>query len=164
MRRIAAVSVCGPLDRMIFDHRMAGPVRTTAVRIWRNYDDGDEIRVQPILQQSRPTARSRVAIRVNLDPEIAALLPALNDGFPRVETMSAPQLRAVIRERAQCLQNPEPVARVVDRTVPGPAGDISVRIYWPTASSRIRCRSSCLPMGAASCSATWTPMTTCAVP
>jgi acetyl esterase len=72
---------------------------------------------------------------VNLDPEIAALLPALNDGFPRVETMTAPQLRAVIRERAQRLQNPEPVAKVIDRTVPGPVGQISIRIYWPTGLS-----------------------------
>jgi DNA-binding IclR family transcriptional regulator len=51
---IAAVSVCGPLDRMTLDHRMAGPVRTTAMGIWRNYDDGDAIRVHPILQQPRP--------------------------------------------------------------------------------------------------------------
>ena len=51
---IAAVSVCGPLDRMAFDHRLAGPVRTTALNIWRNFDDGDAIRVQPILQQPRP--------------------------------------------------------------------------------------------------------------
>jgi DNA-binding IclR family transcriptional regulator len=51
---IAAVSVCGPLDRMAFDHRLAGPVRTTALGIWRNYDDGREVRVQPILQQPRP--------------------------------------------------------------------------------------------------------------
>jgi acetyl esterase len=72
---------------------------------------------------------------VNLDPEIAALLSALNDGFPRVETMTAPQLRAVIRGRAQRLQNPEPVAEVVDRTVPGPAGQINTRIYWPTGLS-----------------------------
>jgi acetyl esterase len=69
---------------------------------------------------------------VNLDPEIAALLPALNRGFPRVETMTAPQLRAVIRERAVLLQHPEPVGEVTDRTVPGPAGDIEVRIYCPT--------------------------------
>jgi acetyl esterase len=69
---------------------------------------------------------------VTLDPEIGALLPALNRGFPRVETMTAPQLRAVIAERAVLLQNPEPVAKVVDRTVPGPAGDIAIRIYWPT--------------------------------
>jgi acetyl esterase len=72
---------------------------------------------------------------VNLDPEIAALLSALNDGFPRVETMTAPQLRAIIRGRAQRLQNPEPVAEVVDRTVPGPAGQINTRIYWPTGLS-----------------------------
>jgi DNA-binding IclR family transcriptional regulator len=51
---IAAVSVCGPLDRMAFDHRLAGPVRTTALGIWRNYDDGGAVRVQPILQQLRP--------------------------------------------------------------------------------------------------------------
>jgi hypothetical protein len=38
---------------MAFDHRLAGPVRTTALNIWRNYDDG-AIRVQPILQQPRP--------------------------------------------------------------------------------------------------------------
>jgi acetyl esterase len=72
---------------------------------------------------------------VTLDPEIAALLPALNDGFPRVETMTAPQLRAVIRERAQLLQHPEPVAMVIDETAPGPAGDIDIRIYWPKRSS-----------------------------
>jgi acetyl esterase len=71
---------------------------------------------------------------VKLDPEIAALLPALNRGFPRVETMTAPQLRAVIAERAVPLQNPEPVAKVIDRTVPGAAGDIAIRIYWPTGS------------------------------
>ncbi len=69
----------------------------------------------------------------SLDPEIAALLPALNRGFPRVETMTAPQLRAVIAERAVLLQNPEPVARVTDRTVPGPGGNIKIRIYWPSA-------------------------------
>jgi DNA-binding IclR family transcriptional regulator len=51
---IAAVSVCGPLDRMAFDHRLAGPVRATALSIWRNFDDGDAIRVRPILQQARP--------------------------------------------------------------------------------------------------------------
>jgi acetyl esterase len=72
---------------------------------------------------------------VSLDPQIADLLPALNDGFPRVETMTAPQLRAVIRERAQRLQHPEPVGEVVNRTLSGPAGDIGVRIYWPTESS-----------------------------
>jgi acetyl esterase len=72
---------------------------------------------------------------VSLDPQIAELLPAMNRGFPRVETMTAPQLRAVLSERAVLLQRPEPVSQVVDRTVPGPAGDINVRIYWPTDTS-----------------------------
>jgi DNA-binding IclR family transcriptional regulator len=51
---LAAVSVCGPLDRMAFDHRLAGLVRMTALSIWRNFDDGGAVRVQPILQQPRP--------------------------------------------------------------------------------------------------------------
>lgn len=51
---IAAVSVCGPLDRMTFDHRLAGPVRTTALSIWRTFTDEGSVRVQPILQRPRP--------------------------------------------------------------------------------------------------------------
>jgi acetyl esterase len=72
---------------------------------------------------------------VNLDAEIAKLLPALNRYFPRVETMTGPQLRAVIRERAVPPPCPAPVGAVADRTVPSTAGDIAVRIYWPAASS-----------------------------
>jgi acetyl esterase len=72
---------------------------------------------------------------VSLDAEIADLLPALNGGFPRVETMTAPQLRALIRQRVQRLPHPEPVGKTIDETVPGPTGDIAVRIYWPIVSS-----------------------------
>jgi acetyl esterase len=72
---------------------------------------------------------------VNLDAEIAELLPALNAYFPRVETMAAPQLRAVIRERGVHPPRPEPVGRVANQSVPGPAGEINVRIYWPARSS-----------------------------
>lgn len=50
----AAVSVCGPVDRMAFDHRLSAPVRTTALNIWRHVDDG-QVRVRPTLQQhARP--------------------------------------------------------------------------------------------------------------
>jgi len=72
---------------------------------------------------------------VSLDAQIAKVLPALNSYFPRVETMTGPQLRAVIRERAVPPPHPAPVRAVADRTVPSPAGDIAVRIYWPTVSS-----------------------------
>ncbi|ORA28207.1 IclR family transcriptional regulator [Mycobacterium aquaticum] len=36
---VAAVSVCGPVDRLPFDNRLAAPVRITALQIWRNLDD-----------------------------------------------------------------------------------------------------------------------------
>ena len=50
---VAAVLICGPVDRMTFDHRLAAPVRMTALGIWRNVEDG-RVRVHPTLQQSRP--------------------------------------------------------------------------------------------------------------
>ncbi len=50
---IAAVSVCGPMNRMMFDSRLAGPVRMTAMGIWRNLGDG-AARVAPTLQPLRP--------------------------------------------------------------------------------------------------------------
>ncbi|WP_410872658.1 IclR family transcriptional regulator [Nocardia sp. A7] len=56
---VAAVSVCGPVDRMLFDHRLSAPVRTTALNIWRHVDDG-RVRVHPTLQQHpRPLGTSR---------------------------------------------------------------------------------------------------------
>lgn len=47
---VAAVSVCGPAERMAFDHRLAAPVRMTALAVWRNLDDGTH-RVTPTLQR-----------------------------------------------------------------------------------------------------------------
>lgn len=47
---VAAVSVCGPMNKMSFE-RLTAPVRMTAMGIWRNADDG---RVTPTLQQMRP--------------------------------------------------------------------------------------------------------------
>lgn len=50
---IAAVSVCAPMPRMAFDHRLTAPVRMTAVNIWRHIQDGQN-RVAPTLQTVRP--------------------------------------------------------------------------------------------------------------
>jgi DNA-binding IclR family transcriptional regulator len=50
---VAAVSVCGPMSRMMFDQRTAAPVRMTAMGIWRNVEDGPQ-RVAPTLQPLRP--------------------------------------------------------------------------------------------------------------
>lgn len=50
---VAAVSVCGPMNRMMFDQPLAAPVRMTAMGIWRDVEDGPR-RVAPTLQQARP--------------------------------------------------------------------------------------------------------------
>jgi DNA-binding IclR family transcriptional regulator len=55
---IAAVSVCGPMNRMMFDSRLAAPVRMTAMGIWRNVEDGPQ-RVAPTLQPLRPLRPAR---------------------------------------------------------------------------------------------------------
>jgi DNA-binding IclR family transcriptional regulator len=55
---IAAVSVCGPMNRMMFDQRLAAPVRMTAMGIWRNVEDGPQ-RVAPTLQPLRPLLPQR---------------------------------------------------------------------------------------------------------
>jgi DNA-binding IclR family transcriptional regulator len=59
---VAAVSVCGPMNRMMFDQRLTAPVRMTAMAIWRNVEDGPA-RVAPTLQPLRPLRPSRPAPR-----------------------------------------------------------------------------------------------------
>jgi DNA-binding IclR family transcriptional regulator len=55
---VAAVSVCGPMNRMTFDQRLTAPVRMTAMAIWRNIEDGPQ-RVAPTLQPLRPLRSAR---------------------------------------------------------------------------------------------------------
>ncbi|WP_292980486.1 alpha/beta hydrolase [Mycobacterium sp.] len=66
-----------------------------------------------------------------LDPQLAPLIEALDAGFPPVHTMTGAQARATIRSRFVPPREPEPVADIRDATVPGPGGDISVRVYRP---------------------------------
>ena len=68
---------------------------------------------------------------MSLDPQIATLIEALDAGFPPVHTMTGAQARATIRSRLAPPAEPEPVAEVRDETIPGPGGDIPVRIYRP---------------------------------
>jgi DNA-binding IclR family transcriptional regulator len=48
---VAAVSVCGPLPHLRFDHRLTAPVRMTATAIWRKLDRNH---VVPTLQRRLP--------------------------------------------------------------------------------------------------------------
>jgi acetyl esterase len=72
---------------------------------------------------------------VTLDPQLAPLIEGLDAGFPPVHTMTGAQARAAIRARFVPPAQPQPVAEVRDQTIPGPAGDIPVRIYRPDGSS-----------------------------
>lgn len=69
---------------------------------------------------------------MNLDPQLAPLIEALDAGFPPVHTMTGAQARAVIRSRFVPPFKTERVAEVWDQTVPGHGGDIPVRIYRPS--------------------------------
>ncbi|NTY60298.1 alpha/beta hydrolase fold domain-containing protein [Mycolicibacterium sphagni] len=72
-----------------------------------------------------------------LDPDIASIIDNLNAGFPSVHTMTGAQARAAIRARLRPVAEPEPVHSVTDTTVPGPAGEIPVRIYHPKSARAV---------------------------
>ncbi|NUP27664.1 MAG: alpha/beta hydrolase [Nocardia sp.] len=64
-------------------------------------------------------------------PEVAALLATLDSGFPDVTTLTAPQLRAIIRSRRAPLQWLPAMREVHNLTVTGPGGALPIRIYRP---------------------------------
>jgi acetyl esterase len=69
-----------------------------------------------------------------LDPNVREYLDqAAAAGFPPAHTLSPAEARELmVRRRALLDATPEPVARIEDRTIPGPAGEIPVRIYAPS--------------------------------
>jgi len=67
-----------------------------------------------------------------LDPEAAEYLEFLRQqAIPALESLSVEDARAQL---TPVPGPPEPVARVIDRTIPGPGGPIPVRCYWPNDS------------------------------
>jgi acetyl esterase len=72
---------------------------------------------------------------VSLDPQVAELIAALDAGFPPVHTMTGAEARATIRSRFIAPSQPEIVGEVRDESVPGPGGDISVRVYRPASDT-----------------------------
>ena len=67
-----------------------------------------------------------------LDPVAKALMDAMDEAFPRVETMTGAEARAHVKRMVASLAtDPEPVARVENRAIPGPDGAVPVRIYRP---------------------------------
>ena len=74
-----------------------------------------------------------------IDPSAAALIEVLEEHFPRIErgVTSASEARAVAKQFRRPVEV-EPVARVDDRTVPGSAGEIPVRVYLPVEDGETR--------------------------
>jgi acetyl esterase len=66
-----------------------------------------------------------------IDPAAAALIEVLDQHFPRVDTVTS---AAEAREISKQMPRPaevESVGAVEDRAIPGPDGEVPVRIYWP---------------------------------
>jgi acetyl esterase len=69
-----------------------------------------------------------------LDPKVKELLDQLAaSGMPPFETMSPPEARAAMVALAAMQGEPSPIAHVENRSIPGPAHDIPIRIYTPEA-------------------------------
>jgi acetyl esterase len=70
-----------------------------------------------------------------LAPETQAIVDLMEAGWPDLSTTPAAEVRRLVRETTAAARRdgppPTEVARVEDRTIPGPGGDIPVRIYWP---------------------------------
>ena len=69
-----------------------------------------------------------------LDPQAAALLDALavaTEGKPKTHEVSPVEARRMYEAMAEARTSDEPLAAVEDRTLPGPAGELPIRIYRP---------------------------------
>src|ERR671932_2791245 len=67
-----------------------------------------------------------------LDPQAKALLARLAEQeLPSTDEMSLPQAREAVFIFEELEGEPQPVAQVRNLTVPGPAGELPVRLYTP---------------------------------
>ena len=74
-----------------------------------------------------------------LHPQIVHALEAMAKlNLQPIEAMSPKDARRQMEETAQSRRaEPLPVARVEDRMIPGPAGEMRVRLYWPEAAAPV---------------------------
>src|SRR5712671_565640 len=71
-----------------------------------------------------------------LHPQIREVLRVMAEAkLPPVEEMTPAEAREQMEATARARKaEPLPVARVEERMIPGPAGPIRLRLYWPKAS------------------------------
>ncbi|MEI9930309.1 MAG: alpha/beta hydrolase [Rhizomicrobium sp.] len=68
-----------------------------------------------------------------LHPRIVSLLDTLDQiGFPKIGSMSAPQMRAFLAQMEAAAPAGPEIYKVEDVVIPGPAGDVGARLYLPT--------------------------------
>jgi acetyl esterase len=73
-----------------------------------------------------------------LDPTVAGLLAQMNDpNAPKLSEMTPEVARAGFAALTALQGEPEAIASVEDRRIPGPAGEIPVRIYRPNADNNL---------------------------
>jgi acetyl esterase len=72
----------------------------------------------------------------SLHPQIQAVLKAqAAAGLRPIEAMTPDEARAQMEETARARKaEPLPVGRIEERKIPGPAGPIRLRVYWPNAA------------------------------
>ncbi len=73
-----------------------------------------------------------------MDDGVQKLMRAMNDTFPDVSTMTAPQARAALVDRRPPITNLDDVASADDRAIPGQAADVRVRVYRPHGDGGVR--------------------------
>jgi len=73
-----------------------------------------------------------------VDPAVQALLDQMADpNAPTLEQMTPEQAREGFAALTALQGEPEPVADVQDRMIPGPGGDIPIRIYKPSTAANL---------------------------
>jgi acetyl esterase len=75
----------------------------------------------------------------SLHPQIQQVLQAMAEaGLRPIEAMTPAEARAQMEMTARAREAaPLPVARVAERTIPGPAGMIRMRLYWPNEAASV---------------------------
>jgi acetyl esterase len=75
----------------------------------------------------------------DVHPQVRTALEALaKANLPAIESLTPAQAREQINAMARARGGePAPIARTEDRAVPGPAGPIPVRVYWPNATGTL---------------------------
>jgi acetyl esterase len=74
-----------------------------------------------------------------LHPQIVKALEATQKlGLKPIEAMNPAEARAQMEATSQSRKaEPLPIGRVEERAIPGPAGPIRVRLYWPNAATNV---------------------------